>query len=156
MREPIHTTGLLSLVGTDDQVDQNDFSNSAQAPLPGSVASGEILAFLLLARETGSGAVQDSDGTLLILSANPNVSAGDTAITAAAWETVIATVDIAASDWLTDVNGGAAYIQPSQPVPFHGLDSLFFLWFHTDATSLNDAPGDDETLQVEAWYRLEP
>ena len=61
-------------------------------------------------------------------------------------------VDVDAGDWVTDVNGGAAYIA-DQPLAFHALATLYFVWFHEDATSLNDGAGDDEQLQFNFWYR---
>ncbi len=96
--------------------------------------------------------MQDSAGELFILDADPDVSAGDTALAAAEWVTVLGRVKVAATDWTTDANGGAAFIY-DQPVYFHALSTLYFVWFHTDATDLNDAAGDDEQLRVNFWYQ---
>jgi hypothetical protein len=150
---PILEGGLTELVGTDEEVNTNDFSGSVgveiSADLP---VSGEILSFAFYATEDGSGSVQDSAGKLIILDANPAVASGDTALAAAEWPTVIGVVDVAASDWVTDANGGCAFIY-DQPVPFHGVTDLYFVWLHTDATDLNDAAGDDEQLEFNFWYR---
>ena len=139
--DAIREGGLLELVDKDDEVNTDDYGESTSFDLPGDQpSSGEIIAFAFYATETGTGAVQDSAGELLILDADPAVSAGDTAITAAEWQTVIGRVSVAATDWTTDANGGVAYIY-DQPVPFHDVSTLYFVWLHTDATDLNDGAG---------------
>ena len=64
MIEPIHTTGLVTLVSKDDQVDQTTYGRKAKldlataAGLPaGTPLSGELLRLLLLPREGGTGTV---------------------------------------------------------------------------------------------------
>jgi len=143
--------GLTELVGINEEVNTNDFGGSVGVAL-GDTYSGEILSFAFYATEDGSGAVQDSAGKLIILDADPEVSAGDTALAAAEWPTVLGIVDVGASDWVTDANGGCAFIY-DQPVPFHALSTLYFVWLHTDSTDLNDAAGDDEQLEFNFWYR---
>jgi len=61
-------------------------------------------------------------------------------------------MDIEASDWDTDANGGSACVK-DQVVAFHAVTSLYLVWFHTDDTDLNDAAGNDEVLEVEIKYR---
>jgi len=152
---PLKELGLTELVGINEEVNTNDFGGSVSVSVAdgnGNPVSGEILSFAFYATEDGSGAVQDSAGQLFILDADPAISAGDTAITAAEWVTVLGRVKVAATDWTTDANGGIAYIYDN-PIPFHALKTLYFAWFHTDATDLNDAAGDDEQLEFNAWYR---
>ena len=145
--------GLTELVGINEQVDQNDYSGSVGVALGGSY-SGEILAVAFYATEDGSGAVQDSAGILYVLDADPSISPGDTAMSAAARVTVIGKLSIGAADWDADANGGLAYIC-NQPIPFHAVSTLYFAWKHLDATALNDAAGDDEQLEFNFWYRRE-
>ena len=153
-RYEITEIGVTELVGADEQVDQNDYGGSVALTLGDGIrpVSGEFLAFCFYTRETGTGAVLSPAGTLLLLDADPAVSAGDTAITAAERITVLAHVTVAASDWITDANGGSVYIY-NQPIPFHNLQTIYAVWFHEDATSFNDGAGDDETLDFNAWYR---
>jgi len=143
--------GLTELVGINEEVNTDDYGGSVGVGLGGTY-SGEILNFAFYATEDGSGAVQDSAGKLIILDADPAVSAGDTALAAAEWVTVLGVVDVTASDWITDANGGCAFIC-NQPVAFHALNTLYFVWLHTDSTDLNDAAGDDEQLELNFWYR---
>jgi hypothetical protein len=75
-------------------------------------------------------------------------------MTAAERVTVLGKLSIGAADWDTDASGGLAYISTA-PIPFHALASLFFVWKHLDATSLNDAAGDDEQLEFNFWYKRE-
>jgi len=150
----IYETALTELIGADEQVDQNDYGGSVAVTLGDGArpCSGELLSFMLFATETGTGAVQTPVGTLLVLDADPASAAGDTAITAAERVTVIAHIEVATTDWQSDANGASAFVY-NQPAPFHNLQTLYFLWLHEDATSFNDGAGDDEILQVKAWYR---
>ena len=143
--------GLTELIGVDEQVDQNDYGGSVAVSLP-SLTSGEILSFVFYSTEDGTGAVQEPAGVLLILDADPAVAAGDTSITAAERVTVLGHVAVAATDWKSDANGASAFIY-NQPVPFHEVSTLYLCWFHEDATSFNDAAGDDEQLECNFWYR---
>ena len=147
---PISEIGISQVVGLDDQVDQYDFS--ASGPLAfGGTYSGEFLSLILRSSESGSGAIQTPSGTLIFLDADPAVAVGDTALNAAEWGTVIGMVDIAAADWISDANGGLVF--KSIAIPFHALAGVWVVWYHTDATSLNSAAGDDEKLHLNAWYR---
>jgi len=150
-RKDILEGGLTELVGINEEVNTSDYSGSIGVALAGTY-SGEILSVAFYATEDGTGAVQDSAGVLYVLDANPNVASGATAMTAAAWVTVLGKVIVTAADWKVDANGGCAFIY-EQPVPFHSLATLYFVWFQTDATSLNDAAGDDEVLRFDFWYR---
>jgi|GEM_PF-3125364 len=150
---PVCETGVLELVGADEEVNTDDYGGSVSAdvsrgPQP---SSGLIIAAIFIATETGTGAVQDSAGKLLIFDADPNPTAGDTALTAAEHKTKIAEIEVAALDWETDANGGHAYLNQLQ-IPYHAVSTLYFVWFHTDSTDLNDAAGDDEVLEVNLWY----
>jgi hypothetical protein len=145
---------LTNLVGANERVDQNDYGASVAITLGDGVlpVSGELLSFMFYSTETGTGAVQTPAGTLLLLDVDPAVAAGDTALTAAEHITILGRVDVTAGDWLSDANGGHACIV-DQPIAFHSLTTLYAVWFHTDATSMNDGAGDDEALQFNAWFR---
>jgi hypothetical protein len=155
---PIQETGVVELVGKDEQVDQNDYGGSVAVALGptgyNKPISGEILHVTVFSRETGSGSVQTPDGQLIILDADPATTAGDTAITAAERLTVIGAIPVETTDWISDANGASATIF-TKPLAFHALHNLYFLWFHENATSFNDAAGDDEILEVNAWYRMD-
>lgn len=143
--------GLTELVGKDEEVNTSDYGGSVGVALLAE-SSGEILNFAIYATEDGDGAVQDSAGVLYILDADPGISAGDPAMTAAEWVTVLGKVEVGAGDWDVDANGGAAYIHDN-PVAFHALATLYFVWFHKDSEDLNDAAGNDEVLRFNFWYR---
>ena len=140
--------GVTELVGKDEEVNTDDYGASVVVSFDRE-QSGEFIQFTFYATEEG-GAVQDSAGTLFIFDADPAISAGDTSITAAEAKTVIGKVEVVADDWETDANGGVACIT-DRPIRFHRLSNLYFAWKHTDATDLNDAAGDDEVLEVNAW-----
>lgn len=150
----ITETALTELVGADEQVDQNDYSGSVAVTLGDGVrpVSGEFLSFTFYTKEEGSGAVMSPAGTLILLDADPAIASGDTAMTAAERETVIGSIDVAAADWIADATGAHASIL-DKPLPFHNLQTIYAVWLHTDATSLNSAAGDDEVLSFKAWYR---
>lgn len=148
---PIVEAGITELIGVDEQVDQNDYGGSVAVALPYSM-SGEILGVLFVSTEDGSGSVQTPAGTLLILDADPAVTAGDTTLTAADWVNVIGMIEVGASDWKSDATGAACY-KARTPVAFHELATLYLVWLHEDATSFNDAGGDDEQLECNLWIR---
>ena len=150
----ITETTLTELIGQDEQVDQNDYGGSVAVTLGDGVrpVSGEFLSFMLAAFEDGTGAVMTPAGTLLLLDADPAVAAGDTALTFGVHVSVIGMVKVLAGDWISDANGAIAFIH-DVPVPFHNLQTIYAVWFHQDATSFNDAGGDDEYLAFNAWYR---
>lgn len=150
----IYETAKITLIDDDEQVDQNDYGASQAVTLGDGVrpCSGELLSFVFISRETGTGAVQTPAGTLLILDEDPATTAGDTAIDMVERVDVIGHVDVAAAAWQSDANGGSQFVY-NVPVPFHNLQTLYFLWFHEDATSFNDGAGDNEILEVKAWYR---
>ncbi len=150
---PITETGIAELVGKNEQIDQYDFTGSIDLAvgIGGLPVSGEFLSLILTTLETGSGAVMVPAGVLLLFDADPNPTPGDTALTAAEWKTAIGSVAIAATDWISDANGSHAF--KAIAIPFHDLTSIYAVWYHTDATSLNDAAGDDEELHCNLWYR---
>lgn len=151
--DQIREVGLTELIDKDDQVDQNDLSASVELAvnIDDQRMSGELLSLVLITTELGAGSVLTPAGHLILLDADPGASAGDTALTAAEWKTAIGFVEIEAGDWITDANGGLVFKQIA--VPFHELATLYAVWLHTDATSFNDAAGDDEEMHLNLWYR---
>jgi hypothetical protein len=119
---------------------------------PPTHVSGEILQVTLYATETGTGAVLTPAGTLFLFDADPSISSGDTAMTLAARQTVIAQIPVSSGDWKSDANGASAAILDS-PVAFHQVTALYFAWLHEEATSFNSAAGDDESLDFNFWFR---
>ena len=150
---PISELSLSTLIGPDNQVDQNDYSGSIELAIgiEDIPVSGEILSLILQTQENGTGAVLTPAGHLILFDANPGVTAGDTALTASEWGWVIGTVEITATDWVSDANGAVAFKQVA--IPFHEVTSLYAVWLHTSATSFNDAGGDNERLHLNLWYR---
>ncbi|MDX9831450.1 MAG: hypothetical protein RBU35_14365 [Anaerolineae bacterium] len=162
MIEPIHTTGLVTLVSKDDQVDQTTYGRKAKldlataAGLPaGTPLSGELLRLLLLSREGGTGTVQKPAGTLFLFTAEPDVSPGDQALDDGdSWAGAWAAVSVATTDWQGDDSGALAIIL-ADPIPFHAISALWAAWLHGDATTLNIEEGDEETIHINAWFRRE-
>jgi hypothetical protein len=150
---PITETGEQNLIGINNQIDQYDFSPTVDLAigiddLP---VSGEFLSLVLTATEHGSGAVLTPAGTLVLFDTDPNTTSGDTALTSDEWRSAIGSVEIAAADWISDANGAHCFKQIA--IPFHALTAVYAVWYHEDATSFNDAAGDDEALRCNLWYR---
>lgn len=143
--------GLTELIGTNEQVDQNEYGGSVAVALAGTY-SGEILNVTLYTTESGSGAVLTPAGTLFVFDADPTITNGDAAMTAAERVTVIGQISVSAADWKSDANGASVTVF-DKPLSFHALGTLHFVWFHEDATSFNDAGGDDEVLQFNFHFR---
>ncbi len=146
--------GLSELIGVDQQVSQDQYSDSVEFDLLGASEdqrSGEILAVSLYATEDDSGAIITEDGTLLFLDADPSISAGAASLGAAVWLTVIGSVTVAAADWVEDASGGLFHAAVA--IPFHALSTLYAVYLHRGATQWNSAAGDDEQLELNFWYR---
>ena len=153
-RYQIAECAQTTIVGTEAQVDQYDYGASQAVTLGDGVrpCSGEILQVLLVCYETGTGAVQTPAGTLIFLDADPSTAAGNTSITAGERATVLGQVKILASDWKADSVSAGVTVH-DQPVAFHNLQTIYVVWYHEDATSMNDAAGDDESMVMKFWYR---
>lgn len=153
-RYEILELGLTELIGTDEEIAQNEYGGSVSATLGDGVrpVSGEILSFMLFSTEEGTGSIQTPAGSLILFDTSPAISAGDAAMVVAAHLAVIGRVDVAAADWHSDANG-AIVCKVDCPIPFHNLHSIHAVWFHSDANSYNDLSGDDEQLRFNAWYR---
>lgn len=150
-RWAVQELGLTELIGADEQVDQDEYGGSVGIAL-GTGVSGELLHVTLYAKETGTGAVLTPEGVLYFFDADPSISPGDTEMSAADRESVIGQIPVAAADWESDANGASVSVF-NKPVAFHAVSTLYVVWFHTDATSFNDAGGDDEVLEFNGWYR---
>lgn len=149
--DKVETTTLLELVGKNEEMANTKFSKDVSFALD-PVSSGLLLSATFLALESGTGAVQDSAGKLLIFNADPAVSANATALTIAARKLVMAEAKVAATDWDTDASGGSYTHVFDPPAPFEKVSTLYAVWAHADAATLNDGAGDDETLSVTIRY----
>ena len=103
--------GVTSLVGINDQVAADKYTNTADMALSSNL-SGYLTRAALVASETGTGAILKSSGTLLFFDADPNVSAGDSALAAAGAEhkTAVLVKRVLTSDWTSCSKGGTATI----------------------------------------------
>ena len=102
--------GLTELIGINEAVAQNQYCASVAITLDTQPVSGELLSFALYSTESGTGAVLQPTGKLMLLDADPATATGDTALLAAEHVTVLGIVDVAAGDWVADANGAVAYI----------------------------------------------
>lgn len=150
----IHHSDTLELVGTDEVIAQNDWTEAVALTLAMEDVSGQILGInLTTRREATGGAILAPSGTLMVFDADPGLSTGDATLATGVHRTVLGTVAIATGDWFTDVGGGVVY----KPVliPFYTLKTLYFAFFWTLATSINSATGDEEVMELDAQYRIE-
>jgi len=149
----IQSSGVLELVGINERVDQYEYSQEVEQAFSRTI-SGEILNVTLISTEDGSGAVLRPEGTLFGLNADPNVSVGATTLGAANFPKVVAQVEIDSSLWSTNDTGGAV-ASKAVAFAFESVSSLFWVFQLKSATSINDAAGDDEQLELVVRYREE-
>jgi len=155
MKKRIFDSGILELVGTDEQVDQNDYSGSVSLTLARPDIHGEILSVSLISTEDSTGTVLQPTGKLFVFDADPSISSGDTKIDQASYAFLVGVVDIASGDWVADDEGAVAFISEGDaqlPLPFSPEKTLYFAFLNTLATSINSAAGDDEQLEMRAFY----
>ena len=152
-------TGLYTLIGPDDvEVSANDFSATADLTIAATygdlprtrLVSGEIQGVLLVASETGTGAVPDEPGWVYFFDVDPNTTSGDTALELVDRQAIIGQVAFAAADWDIDANGATAYKPVA--IPFHAVTILYAV-FRNLGGAINDNAADNETLQINVWYR---
>lgn len=150
---PIKEGGIVELIGINEKVDQNDFSEDVILAL-GASMSGEIIGVTLYMNEAGAtGAVIAETGAIYFFDADPGIASGDTAFPSeAAAQKAIGAVSIAATDWHPAV-GSDLVCTKAVAIPFHAVENLFAVYFHTGATSYNDGADDDELLNVNIWIR---
>lgn len=154
MSTRIYETGVLELVGINEQVDQNDYSGAVSFTLPRESSSGEILGVAIISTEDGSGAVLEPTGKLFVFDSDPSIASGDTKIDQAYYANIVGVIDVAADDWVADDEGAVAYLTDT-PVAFAGAKTLYFAFLNTLATAINSAAGDDEQIEMRAFIRLE-
>lgn len=141
--------GIFELIGINEQVDQNRYAASVVAAISGGPIDGIITSVALFRTQDGSGQLRIPSGRLLILDADPAISAGDASITNAEHLTILGRIDISNRDWHEDSNGLHWFGQVK--IPFHSLSSLYFAFFNS-GDSINDSAGDDEQLECNFWY----
>lgn len=143
----IFETGITNLVGSDEQIDQNDYGAHIMVNLHG---SGEILGAHFM---SSGGDVLEVGGKLMIFNAAVTVAAGDTSITVDERYELCGIIEVSSSDWQSDANGASQYIY-DQPVAYN-TNWLYLVWFHESATSINSGEQDEEELDVNLFYRLD-
>lgn len=141
--------GLTELVGADEQIAQNEYTPSVGVSLGDSPVSGKFESFAIIS--TGGDELEIT-GVLLIFDADPAIAEGDSAITAAEHQSLIGMVKVESGDYLlADSGGKSAYIVDTA-VPFHSLETIYFSFDYTAATTINSAAGDNEVVSLNAWY----
>jgi hypothetical protein len=142
----------FELIGIDEQVDQNEFSEDQSFTLN---ANGGIIygARAVMAFSGTTGASIREAGWVYLFDADPGLSVGDTALASAAVaRTCFGGFALAAADW--SPVAGAFNIQTVElQIPFHGVATAYAAYFHEGATSFNDGANDDEILELSLWYR---
>lgn len=144
----------VTLIGDDDQVDQNDYGPSVAIDLS-APHSGEILSILLISDETGTGALLEQDGELLFFDADPSITNGATTLTTAATAAIIGRVSVAAADWLATSASESIAFYNLQPIVFPEIKTLYAVFKNTGATSYNSAAGDQESLRLKIGLRFD-
>ena len=150
---PYARTGVFELIGINERVDQNRYSDEVAVAFPAYLGY-EITKICLYSTEDGTGAVQRPNGQLFILRADPAIAVNASTLGAGAvWPTVVGKVAIAVADWSATDTGGAV-CEKVLADPLHvDASTLWFVFFNEAAGSFNDAAGDDEQLEADVWYR---
>jgi len=144
-------SAVYQLIDADaTEVSTNDLSATVDITLATEATSGEIQSVLLVASETGSGAVRANAGVLFFFDADPNTTSGDTAFSIAERKTIIGQVALASGDWDSDASG--ASVLKIVAIPFHGVATVYAV-FRNTGTAFNDSAADDEELDLLIRYR---
>ena len=147
MQLGVFETGVIELVGINEQIDQNDYGAHVTQNFHG---SGMVVGAVF---HSSGGDILQVTGKLLFFNNAVSVAAGDTAITVAERNELIGWIEVD-SNWQADANGASQCI-PVQKAISYDTNGLYLVWFHESATSLNSAAEDDELLTVNLLYMLE-
>ena len=148
----IKTTETMELVGINETIAQNDWTEDVSFTLKPEDVDGKILAFTMVSRlddaTGGTGTILLPSGTLAVFSADPALTAADAALASGVADTILGTVAVATGDWVSQTLG--AWVNKLKvDIPFFPLKTLYFAFFWTLATSINSASGDDEILEID-------
>ena len=149
----VHELDTIELIGADEAVAQNQWSEEAAFTLPAGDVSGEILGVTLITRETATGVILTPTGKLAVFKADPGLAAGDTGLTTGKHAELLGVIDFVAGDWYSDGKGGFAF--SDKPIAFFSLKTLYFAWYQESAAGFNSATGDNEILEIAATMRVE-
>jgi len=163
----IKQTGFIELVGTDEQVDQDEWGASVQVPFAPESQSICIPALILRQGFDGSatGASLSIGGFVVFFFGDPSIAVGTGvgALTRAQLNKIVGWFDIAAqgADWQNWRAAGAAddadiaFLQSEDDriqVPRMAGEDLYAALLLTSATSINSAAGDDEDVYMKVIY----
>lgn len=158
-------TGFIELVGTDEQVDQNEWSASANVPIKPEQQGFDISSIILRQGMDGSatGASLAITGFVVFFMGDPSIANGTAigALTRAQMDKIIGWFDVAAADWQSWRAASAAddadiaFIASEDDricVPRMADGDLYAALLLTSATSINSAAGDDEDVYLKVLY----
>ena len=153
-------SGVIELIGINEQVAQNQFNASvvvldwagatpAARPRTGVIRS---VGFFL----NGAAVAISPAGELLIMDADPATSTADANLIAAEWLTILGNVPLVNADVVNAAASqtGAVALYHDLFIPFHEVSALYLLFQLTSAAQFNSAGDDDEQLQAKLWYEL--
>lgn len=151
---PCYSTGMLELIGKDENVQAQNYSKSVSFSFSSERASGEILSLILVSYKTGTGAILKPQGDLYIFSNDPNISANATSLSpsGADHKKIMNVVPIVTGDWLSDTTGAVATVLTA--TAFEKTSALYFSFkIASGETAYNANAGDDQFLEVKAIFR---
>lgn len=149
---PVLQGARVELVGKNEQIAQDQFSEPVAVPMNEQQHGGIIQSITLFQTVEGSGALLDADGVVLIFPSNPANSAGDTDLAAAAWKTCLGAAPVASTDWVKGAANGEVAFLKDVNIPFPFAQNLYLVFQLISATAINSAAGDDEVLEAQISY----
>jgi hypothetical protein len=139
----------VELVGINEEINASDWTKSIALALPSDYDDHGEITHINMTMTSATGTLK-TQGSLVFFSADPAISAGDTAITAGEWETVLGVVPIVTADWLADVTstvGGV--VSKDTSIVFEGLSTVYAAFLVLAAeTAINSLAGDDELVKL--------
>lgn len=158
----VKISGYVELIDGDTQIDQYDWSASTAISL---LPERDFLhisgaQFKFLFAGAGTGAALHPAGTLYFFRADPEITAGDTAITETQVDLIIAKLDIAADDWTTLVTdtlewasfGAMWFGADAETIKLLKLHTIYVSFYYEGATTINSLAADAESLEVRFIY----
>lgn len=143
--QTVFVSDVLELVGADEQVDEGHYSEAVEVDLSHPASSGELLGATLYSNQPTDGPF----GAIFVFDGDPEITLNDADLTIAQRRKLLGHLCVSA--WYADDSSGHASVLCDVPVYFGRAESLFLVWYHRGAQSINAEAEDNETLEIRVW-----
>jgi len=145
----------VTLIDTDDQVDQNKWSKSKTVNLATAVRTGEIISVRITTKETGSGTLLRNPIDLVIFKEDPSYATSNVdhyENSTDEGDDGLGHISVLDGDWLAGSDGTDEFAEATAVTAFPFITdssgNLYVAVVNRGATAYNSDPGDEEVVKA--------